>query len=120
MPYFESLGDVPSHFDPNHLVPSEGIPVEGREGLENWPFVSMLNRLDGRRKFITAKGYVGLGPFAMQREDFVCIFQGVEVPFVIRKQKSCHYTLIGDAYVSGIMHGEFMAKISSYETIELC
>jgi hypothetical protein len=67
-----------------------------------------------RRFFITEKGYVGLGPLDAQMGDEVFILQGGQVPFVLRRFEyqgdlSCR-NLVGDCYVHGIMHGEFLGR----------
>ncbi|KAK8040034.1 hypothetical protein PG993_008445 [Apiospora rasikravindrae] len=57
----------------------------------------------------TRRGYLGTGPNAVQRGDIVCVFMGGAVPFILRpRQKGNGYTLIGDAYVHGIMDGELV------------
>jgi hypothetical protein len=49
----------------------------------------------------------------------LCVFLGVEIPFIIRKQEDGRYMLIGDAYVSGITHGEILSKPYSVNIIDL-
>lgn len=58
-----------------------------------------------RRFFVTAAGYMGLGPRCMQPEDTVVILRGGRTPFILRK-KADGYWLIGVAHVHGIMYGE--------------
>lgn len=61
--------------------------------------------------FITAFGYVGMGPPTTQKGDQVWILRGGWVPFVLRpRSKHGEYTLVGDAYVHGIMNGEAVDK----------
>jgi hypothetical protein len=62
---------------------------------------------------------VGMGPKATQRDDLVCIFHGAPAPFIIRKKGNGRYTLIGEAFVDGIMHGEAMRLGLKAETFEL-
>jgi hypothetical protein len=59
----------------------------------------------GRRLFLTDKGYLGLTLKHVQIGDVVAILSGGQLPFVLRKVQG-HYTLIGEAYVDGIMDGE--------------
>ncbi|KAF2671225.1 HET-domain-containing protein [Microthyrium microscopicum] len=63
-----------------------------------------------RRLFRTARGHIGMGPWNIQPDDRVAIIFGGEVPFIIRKcgDSSNEYHLIGEAYVHGIMDGEFV------------
>ncbi|KAH8632798.1 hypothetical protein IG631_11432 [Alternaria alternata] len=58
-----------------------------------------------RRFFVTAAGYMGLGPRCMQPEDIVVVLRGGLSPFILRK-KADGYWLIGETYVHGIMYGE--------------
>ncbi|MCJ1456892.1 hypothetical protein MMC28_007258 [Mycoblastus sanguinarius] len=76
-----------------------------------------------RRMFRTVSGHLGLGPQAMQAGDTVCLISGAPIPFVIRKSpfsKANRYTLVGEAYVHGIMHGEVCPrKTDRWERIGL-
>jgi hypothetical protein len=40
---------------------------------------------DSRAFFITSKGYMGIGPLAMQKDDIVCVFPGCNVPLLVRE-----------------------------------
>ncbi|CAG9998294.1 unnamed protein product [Clonostachys byssicola] len=69
---------------------------------------STIDMLSVRRKFCTTKaGRLGQLPKEAQRGDQVCILQGVQVPFVVRKRPQGHgYVLIGECYLNGVMDGE--------------
>jgi hypothetical protein len=69
---------------------------------------SLWRKMPGRRLFRTASGYVGLGNRALSIGDFICVFPGADVPFVLRLKSNDCYTLVGEAYIHGIMEGEFM------------
>ena len=64
----------------------------------------------GRKFFTTENGRVGLGPQKMEAGDVVCILKCVRVPFVLRKHElePQTYYLIGEAYVHGLMRGEYL------------
>ena len=80
----------------------------------------MICALSNRRIFVTAKGYVGIGPGHLQKGDHICIFWGAEVPYVLRERCDIVHTqkewfwqrdkgnfeLLGECYVHGIMDGE--------------
>ena len=66
-----------------------------------------LSRQHNRRPFLSSMGYLGLVPAQSEREDVVCIVEGAAMPFVFRKFGE-FYKLVGEAYVYGIMDGEFM------------
>ena len=52
-------------------------------------------------------GYVGIGPQQSGEGDKVVIFPDVDVPYVLRPWKG-GFKLLGQAYVLGIMNGEFL------------
>ena len=79
--------------------------------------------LHNRRIFMTAKGYYGVGHNMLERGDECVIFEGANVPFILRpvsdSQQSRHpsrpYRLVGESYIQGVMRGELfetMAKAS--------
>lgn len=65
-----------------------------------------------------AKGYIGLVPGSTQQGDLICIMYGSKSPFVLRKtvSRNVHawqdeedlFSLIGEVYSHGVMHGEAM------------
>jgi hypothetical protein len=80
-----------------------------------------MYRLMDRRPFITENGYVGVGPAGILPGHVVSIFFGAHVPYVIRQESESplQFSLVGDAYVYGIMDGEFMATEYRNEVFEL-
>ena len=63
----------------------------------------------GRAFFITKSGRYGLGPFVTKPGDECHILNGARVPFVLRRQSDQGpATLVGEAYIHGIMHGEIL------------
>ncbi|EXK81565.1 hypothetical protein FOQG_13983 [Fusarium oxysporum f. sp. raphani 54005] len=69
-------------------------------------YASALMRMHTRRAFMTSTGFVGVGPLDMQPGDEVCILLGGKVPYLLRPQSDETYTLVGEAYMHGVMHGE--------------
>ena len=69
---------------------------------------AMYRTANHRRAFTTDQGQLGLGPGHMQSGDLVCIILGSQVPLVLRRSVTGAYTLVGDAYLHGVMHGEYM------------
>jgi hypothetical protein len=67
----------------------------------------------------TGKHYFGLIPPDARINDRICILYGCSVPVVLRKitepNESCHWKLVGDAYVHGIMDGEAIEHVSEEE-----
>ncbi|PMD52527.1 HET-domain-containing protein [Hyaloscypha bicolor E] len=60
-----------------------------------------------RTFFISRKGYMGMGPETMEKEDMICVILGCNVPLVLRKLRD-HYLLVGECFVWGLMDGEAM------------
>ncbi|KAJ3480000.1 hypothetical protein NLG97_g8173 [Lecanicillium saksenae] len=79
----------------------------GATECDSW-FGGGMHRLHSRRPFITSTGFVGLCPSHADVGDVVCIFYGGKTPYVIRPTGIGTYSLIGEAYVHGIMYGEFL------------
>ncbi|OCK81070.1 hypothetical protein K432DRAFT_296358 [Lepidopterella palustris CBS 459.81] len=70
------------------------------------------------KPFITNSGYIGLGPISLQPTDTVCICFGARVPHTLRRRQNgkSGYVFIGEAFVYGLMDGEFMKN--GYEPID--
>ena len=80
----------------------------------------------GRTYIITKSGYIGIGPFLVEAGDAVCIFDGAQTPFILRKvsgnelvpdelpatgqkdpdQDRERWNIIGDCYLHGFMDNE--------------
>lgn len=75
-----------------------------------------------RSVFDIPNGWIGLGPDTMQNEDCVVIVPGIGVPYVVRPVGSDLYTIIGDAYIPGIMYGELFEDEKAPEStwMEFC
>ncbi|KAI9645303.1 hypothetical protein NHQ30_006038 [Ciborinia camelliae] len=73
-----------------------------------------------RRPFISEEGYVGLIPGHSRPGDTIIIILGAVQPFVVRRVGNDRWELIGEAYVHGIMDGEFMQSDFQTEDFVLC
>jgi len=73
-----------------------------------------------RKPFLSAEGYVGLVPAIAEIGDIIIIIFGATVPFVVRKLDGGRAQLIGEAFVYGIMDGEFLKVDRASETFCLC
>lgn len=65
----------------------------------------IISALSGGMLFLTTEGRFALGFCAVRRGDFICVFAGLEIPFIVRPEGSC-FTFVGYAYVDGVMDGE--------------
>lgn len=68
---------------------------------------SIMHTVHCRQLFVSCKGFLALGPGDAKEGDLLCVFLGVRVPFVLRREND-HYIKIGDCYIDGIMDGELM------------
>ncbi|KAN0119273.1 hypothetical protein V8E51_001481 [Hyaloscypha variabilis] len=74
--------------------------------LRFWSQTFWIQNLHARRPFITNNGYVGVGPASLGPGDLLYLFPGSKTPSIIRALNGETFSLIGEAYVDGIMHGE--------------
>lgn len=84
------------------------LPRESQIILSNYwkTAVAFSKRLSNAVLCFTTKGYVGLCPNGTVADDKICLLNGGRVPFVLRKGDGESYTLVGECYIHGIMHGE--------------
>ena len=68
-----------------------------------------INRLElsDRCFFVTESGRMGIGPRATKTGDAVVIFYGAGYCHMLRQQDT-QFILLGDAWVDGVMEGQFM------------
>ena len=88
-----------------------------RESSSYWQ--KMEKSICGKSAFVSGTGYLGLGPEDLRFGDLICIFLGAATPFILRPSHMGRYTLIGEAYVHGIMYGEIMGEGRNVETFIL-
>ena len=67
----------------------------------------MRHRLDNL-PFISNTGMMGLGPYDTVPGDYIFIIVGAPVPLILRHAGQGLYRIVGEAYVYGIMDGEFV------------
>jgi hypothetical protein len=104
---------IPSLF---HAVQDPMITFKPRMTLELQSYLLYMEGGRPMKPFITKTGYIGLGPISMQPNDIVCIFLGARVPHILRRRQDgrAGHLFVGDAFVYGLMDGEFMKE--GYET----
>lgn len=67
----------------------------------------MVGRSWNARLILTANGLVGTAPEGSKPGDEVCALYGGKALYILRPHKDgVHYTLIGEAYVFGLMDGD--------------
>ncbi|KAF7452155.1 Heterokaryon incompatibility protein [Pyrenophora tritici-repentis] len=79
----------------------------------------------GRYFVTTSRGHIGWGPRGSEIGDSVVVMPGGKVSYILRKMDNPdpsnktttqHYTFIGDAYIQGIMDGEFTRERGSNQS----
>ncbi|KAF4441570.1 heterokaryon incompatibility protein [Fusarium austroafricanum] len=71
-----------------------------------------------RTLFKTSKGMLGLGYVDIEIGDIVSLIWGVSSPIILRQRRDGGFYFCGDAYVDGIMQGEYLENIPVEE--EFC
>ncbi|KAK2682067.1 hypothetical protein RAB80_000013 [Fusarium oxysporum f. sp. vasinfectum] len=78
-------------------------------------FIVALQATSSRYSFfLTNDGYMGLGPPYACKGDQICIALGCSVPLVICKTSE-NFSILGDAYVYGMMQGEIIDALQTGE-----
>jgi hypothetical protein len=121
---------LPEHV--NYLVKWMTALMHDKRSLKydkaiNSLYESLCGMLPNQAFFVTVKGYIGVGPPDARSGDQVWILCGGQVPFVLREthQEStafdgaCERSLVGDAYVHGIMDGEAVGDNAEMQTVRL-
>ncbi|KAH6874559.1 hypothetical protein B0T10DRAFT_465617 [Thelonectria olida] len=97
--------------------------TQEREG-DRWSedadwFMLSLHRLHSCRPFLSSQGFVGLCPSHVQPGDEICVMLGAEALTLLRPRGDGSYSVVGEAYVHGIMFGEMLKGDLHIETILL-
>ena len=118
----EAFSDLPAYLKElaSLLANSESADIEKAPSPIRQYLEGMQQICCGRKFFLSCDGRVGLGPLAMQEGDVVCIIKNAKVPFVLRRVPSTEsYTLVGEAYVHGLMHGEHLVRGTKFGDVVL-
>ncbi|KAI1074005.1 heterokaryon incompatibility protein-domain-containing protein [Whalleya microplaca] len=103
LPTIDSSTPAFEPFDEEEKLESEHdkVKTDGAESTDMF-----LLGISKSSYFITRRGYVGRSPVPVKVGDKVCIFFGGKVPFLLRQKPSSEFfTLVGEAYIHGIMKG---------------
>lgn len=107
-------------FSPRYMQ-SEILEKQLEFMVAHWPeTIGSVDR--GRTLFKTTKGMFGLGHVAIRPGDVVSLLWGVGSPIVLRPRNDGDgggFTFAGDAYVDGIMYGEFLETMPAHEDFEI-
>jgi hypothetical protein len=83
---------------------------------------------NGRRFFVTRRGFMGIGPLRARTGDAIAILKGGNVPYILRhdreevpddKQGNLPKTfkLVGEAYIHGLSDGQGIAHMKNPESM---
>lgn len=67
-------------------------------------------RCSWRRLFSCEAGYLGVGPPNVRDGDTVMLVPGARVPYIIRLNSGGNFGLVGEAFLWGIMYGEYVQE----------
>ncbi|KAI4592946.1 hypothetical protein KJ359_010198 [Pestalotiopsis sp. 9143b] len=107
MAEFPTRGARPEEYEMVFQYATNGTKITSRA-----LYHSLRTFIINQRFFVTTEGYLGMGPQMMGPGDEVWILFGGSVPFILRPTNTSSseierkYTLVGQAYVHGIMYGE--------------
>ncbi|KAK3314503.1 heterokaryon incompatibility protein-domain-containing protein [Apodospora peruviana] len=83
------------------------LPDYQYEELERWHSLAFSSH----SPFKSETGYIGLMPLGARHGDEVWLLEGCPVPIMLRKTStSGEYTVVGKAYVHGVMDGEYWTQ----------
>lgn len=68
---------------------------------------------------VMESGRLALLPKRAVEGDEVIVVKGAQVPYVVRKQKSSRYELVGESLLEGLMHGEALENESELVKLEI-
>lgn len=84
-----------------------GFHRDTSKAIISYAYVVKRNS-ETRRCFVSESGYLGVGQESVEEGDQIVIFFGARIPFVIRERSDGKHSIIGGAYVDGIMNGELL------------
>ena len=118
--FSERHDDLAQGADPAVAAHARGLMDEASALLFHGEWVNMIgwNRMIERRICVTAKGLVGSVHRSAEVGDQIMIFEGVNMPFVLRKD-GCQYRIIGSCYIEGMMDGEAMKENPAWTEIHV-
>ncbi|KAK1833447.1 heterokaryon incompatibility protein-domain-containing protein [Podospora conica] len=109
--------------DPVGMKPPPHIVESAAEFRVKDSYYNLMKRQSGTRPFVGNLGYLGLVPDSTEPGDIVVIFKNAKFPYVLRRRidgkHAEQYELLGEAYVHGIMYGEFLSGNPEFVQFEL-
>lgn len=95
--------------DPLPDTSVESIESMLRSRLQFWhQYLDPPERGRTPRLYLTASGFLGLGPRKLRCGDQIALLYGSTVPMILREEEDGTYKFLGFTYVHGIMQSELM------------
>jgi hypothetical protein len=73
----------------------------------------VFDRITDKTIFMTSDGRAGLGPLGMNQADIICILFGCRMFAILRHLYQGHHTLVGPAFIDGVMGGEWAKETAA-------
>jgi hypothetical protein len=73
-------------------------------------FVATIKTAGHRFAILQATGWFALVLETAQRDDWICIFRGASIPYVIRRVSPQHFALVGPCFVHGMRDGKMFEE----------
>ncbi|OTB06446.1 hypothetical protein M426DRAFT_20900 [Hypoxylon sp. CI-4A] len=97
----------------------EAFRIYEREERGNL-YRAMCHTIENRRAFRTSNGFIGFGPSTLKAGDKIVVIAGADVPFALRPRADGDgFTLVGECYVEGLMHGELFQKGTGWTEVKI-
>ncbi len=80
--------------------------------------VASTTFMQDRRFFVSEVGLMGLAPARADKTDLICIIMGCTNPMILRP-KDEYFEVIGEAFVHGLMYGEWMGNNPQRESEQM-
>jgi hypothetical protein len=90
--------------------------VESRRLKSSHLLENLITGKAQRRFGRTQQGRIGWLPPVAEKGDFICIFDGMELPYAIRPATVGQYLLIGECIIPGLMMGEACLELASVDS----
>jgi hypothetical protein len=88
-----------------------GIPEESTGLKTHHPLDGNIQPKGHRRFSRTENGRTGWVPPISEEGDLVCVFDGMELPYVLRPSVAGRHLLIGECIMQGLMNGEAIGGV---------
>ncbi|KAK2040016.1 heterokaryon incompatibility protein [Colletotrichum somersetense] len=71
-----------------------------------------MDKMTGKRPYVTRLGYVGMAPGGARPGDVVVVLLGSRIPYVLRPSEdgTTRFCFVGETYCDGVMDGEMLTK----------